>query len=257
MAFSVSAQPVDTLTYSHQSVRSIGIAFPALNYSFLSPLNHSGYALAFHSVRFREKPKYLNQIQLHSEFGLLYNDANDSYITSLSFRGDWSRHWNVTDKRRALRLLCGFSVGAGVDVYLKEDNTNNPLAYFFNLSASPSVLGKYRFRAGKATLELGQQIDVPIGSLVSSSGYSSSVPHGLTEEDADFFDAMRLVSFAGFNKYVGITTLDIIPSAEKRHQLPALRISYIFSGVNYDNNGMTIKSIDHLFMFGAIFRLFR
>ncbi len=252
-----TAQSTDTLVYRHQSVRSIGFAFPALNYSFLSPLNHSGYALSFHSTRFLEKAKSLSQFQVHSEIGLLYNDANDSYITTLAFRCGWSRHWNVTDKTYPLRLLVGASIDAGINVYLKEDNTNNPVAYFFDLSVSPSILAKYRFKSGVTGFEIGQQIDVPVGSLVSSSGYSSMLPYALTEDDANFFDAMQLVSYGSMKKCVGITTFDIIPPTEKRRKWPVMRISYIFSGMNYESNGLTVKSIDHVFLFGAIFHLFR
>ncbi len=253
----LSAQQVDSSTYSHRSVRSAGIAFPGLNYPLLSPLNHTGYAIGFHSTRFRERPKSLTQFQLHSEFGLLYNNVNDSYITSLSFRGNLSRHWNITDKTRPLRLLFGAAVDGGIDIYLKEDNTNNPMAYFFNLSLSPTALVKYRFRAGKTTLELGQQIDLPVGSLISTSDYSVSMPYALTEKEADFFDAMRLVSLNDLVKCKTISTLDIIPSAEKRRKLPVLRITYIFSGMKYTSNDVSIKSVDHIFLFGAIFNLFR
>ncbi len=253
----VKAQQTDTLVYAHQSVRSIGFAFPALNYSLLSPLNHSGYALAFHSTRFREKPKYLSQFHLHFELGILYNNANDSYITPLSFQSGWSRHWYVTDKAQPFRLLCGTGIDAGINIYLKEDNTNNPLAYFFNLSVSPSIMAKYRFNAGSTKFELAQQIDVPVGSLISSSGYSTILPYSLTEKDANFFDAIRLVSFDSFRKCRAVSSLDIIPSLDKRHKWPSLRVSYVFSGANYQNKDLTIKSIDHMILFGAIFHLFR
>ena len=253
----VAAQNADTLVYRNQSVRSVGVGFPSVNYPMLSPLNYSGYSLSFHSTRFRDKPKYLTQFQMHSELGLLYNDANDSYITTLGFNGGWSRHWYITDRTRPLRLMLGGGVDAGVDLYLKEDNTNNPLAYFFNISVSPGILVKYRINTGKTKFELGQQIDVPVGSLVSSSGYSTILPHELIEKDADFFDAMRLVSFGSLKKCMSITSLDITPSLEKRQNWPVFRISYMFSGMKYSNGDFTIKSVEHVILFGAIFHLFR
>ena len=253
----VAAQNADTLFYRSQSVRSVGFGFPVLNYSFLSELNHSGYALSFHSTRFREKPKHLSQFQQHFELGLLYNNANDSYITKLGFSGGWSRHWHATDRARPLRLLLGVGADAGVNVYLKDDNTNNPIAYFFNLSISPNLLLRYRFNINGTKIELGQQVDVPLGSLISSSGYSSGLPYGFIEEDASFFDAMRLESFGSLKKCVTITALDITPSLERRQKMPVFRISYIFSGMNYSDGDFLIKSVDHLFLFGMIFHLFR
>ncbi len=257
LACVLPAQTIDTLVYSHQLVRSVGVTFPSLNYPLLSPLNHSGYGLAFHSTRFHEKANYLNQFQTHLELGLLYNNANDSYITSLGFRGDWSRHWHVTDRSRAFRLLCGASFNGGIDIYLKEDNTNNPLAYFFSLSISPSMLAKYRFNIGKMTIDLGQQFDVPIGSLTSSSEYSTMLPHAFIEEDVSFFDALQLVSLGSYRKYVGITTVDIIPSLGKKKKWSSFRISYILTGMNYEQPDFMIRSVDHIIMVGAIFHLFR
>ena len=253
----VTAQNTDTLIYRSQSVRSVGFGFPTVNYSLLSSLNYSGYSFNFHSTRFREKPKHLTQFQIHSELGILYNDANDSYITTLCFNGGWSRHWLVTDRTRPLRVLLGGAADAGVDVYMKDDNTNNPVAYFFNLSLTPTLLFKYRFNIGKTQFEPGQQIDIPLFSLVSSSEYSSILPMGIAEEDARFFDAMRIVSFGSLKKCVTITTLDITPSQSQRQKWPVVRISYIFSGLNYSNGDFTIKSADHLILFGAIFHLFR
>ena len=253
----VEAQKVDTMYYRAQSVRLTGIGFPSLNYSLLSQLNHSGYSFNFHSTRFRENSKCLNQLQLHFELGLLYNNANDSYITTLGFHGGWSRHRYVTDRTQPLRLLVGASLDTGVAIYLKEDNTNNPLAYFFNLSISPDIFIRYRFNVRQTRLELAQQIGVPFGSLISSSDYSSGLPPALVEDDAHFFDAMRLVSFGSLKKYEATTTLDITPSVERRRKLPVFRISYMFSGMNYSNGDFTIKSTDHTVLFGLIFHLFR
>ena len=251
------AQNTDTLVYRYQSVRSVGLGFPALNYSLLSPLNHSGYSLNIHSTRFIVKPKHLTQFHMLSELGLLYNYANDSYITTLGFRGGWSRHWYVTDRSSPLRLLLGGDINAGVDIYLKEENTNNPLAYFFNFSVSPSVLVKYRFNMKKTKLELGQQIDFPAGSLVSSSGYSTMLPHGFTEKNASFFEALRFVSFGDLKKCIAVTSLDITPSLDRRQKCPVFRVSYMFSGMKYNNGDLTIKTADHVILFGAIFHLFR
>ena len=253
----VSAQNVDTMFFRSKSVRSAGVGFPVLNYSLLSNLNHSGHSLNFHSTRFNEKPKYLSQFKLHFELGVLYNNANDSYITSLSFRSGWSRHWHVTDRTHPLRLFLGGGLDTGADIYLKEDNTNNPLAYFFNFSLSPDILVKYRFTIRQTRLELGQQIDIPLGSLVSSSEYSSGLPFGIIENDVNFFDAMRLVSFGSLIKCMSITTLDITPSPERRQKWPVFRVSYMFSGMNYKNGDFTVKSADHVILLGAIFHLFR
>ena len=253
----VAAQNTDTLIYRSQSVRLVGFGFPTVNYSLLSSLNYSGYSLNFHSTRFCEKPKHLTQFQIHSELGILYNNANDSYVTTLCFNGGWSRHWHVSNRTRPLHLLLGGSADTGVDVYLKEDNTNNPLAYFFNLSLSPSLLLRYKFNIEKTQFKLGQQINIPFFSLVSSSEYASILPIGIAEEDANFFDAMKIVSFGSLKKCATITTLDITPSMEQRQKWPVVRISYMFSGMNYKNGDFTIKSAGHLFLFGAIFHLFR
>jgi len=252
-----TAQNDDTLFYRSQSVRSVGFGFPVLNYPFLSELNHSGYSFSFHSTRFRDKPDHLTQFHQHFELGILYNNANDSYITKLGFAGGWSRHWRVTDPTQPLRLFVGAGADMGVSIYLKDDNTNNPIAYFFNISLSPSILLKYRFNINETKIELGQQVDIPLGSLISSSSYSSGLPYAFTEEEASFFDAMRLVSFGSLRKFATITTLDITPSPERRQKMPVFRISYMFAGMNYSNGDFTIKSVDHLFLFGMIFHLFR
>jgi len=252
-----AAQNDDTLYYRSQSVRSVGVGFPVLNYPFLSELNHSGYSFSFHSTRFRENQDYLIQFHQHFELGMLYNNANDSYITKLGFAGGWSRHWLTTDRTRPLRLLLGVGADTGVNIYLKDDNTNNPIAYFFNLSISPNILLKYRFNINQTKIELRQQIDFPLGSLISSSDYSSSLPYGFTEKEASFFDAMRFVSFDSFKKCATITTLDITPSPERRQKMPVFRISYVFTGMNYSNGDFTIKSVDHLLLLGMIFHLFR
>jgi len=254
----VTAQNADTLYYRSQSVRSVGVGFPAINYSLLSPLNHSGYSLNFHSTRFLDKPEYLNQFRMHFELGLLYNYANDSYITTLGFNGGWSRHRYTGDRTRPLRLLLGLGADAGLNIYMKEDNTNNPLAYFFNLSVSPDMLVKYRWANSRKTrFEVGQQIFFPVASLISSSEYSSTLPYGFTEEEASFFEAMRFVTFDSFRKFVTITTLDITPSMEQRKKWPVFRISYMFTGMTYSNGDFAIKSADHVVLFGAIFHLFR
>ena len=252
-----AAQNTDTIYYRAQSVRSAGVGFPALNYSLLSQLKHSGYSFNFHSTRFREKPKYFSQLRLHFDLGLLYNNANDSYITTLGFHGGWSRHRHVSDRTRPLRLLLGAGLDSGVAIYLKEDNTNNPLAYFFNLSVSPNLLFKYRFNIRQTRFEIAQQIDVPFVSLVSSSDYSSGLAIGIIEKDANFFDAMRLTSFGSLKKCVTITTLDVTPSAQRRQKMPVFRVTYIFSGMNYRNGDFTIKSTDNMLLFGLIFHLFR
>jgi len=194
---------------------------------------------------------------MHSELGILYNNANDSYVTTLCFNGGWSRHRQVSDRMRPLRLLPGGGIDTGIDVYLKDDNTNNPVAYFFNLSFSPSLLLKYRFNIEKTQFDLGQQIDISLFSLVSSSEYSSVLPYGFTEADAKFFDAMRVVSFGSLKKCLAITTLDVTPSMVQRQKWPVVRVSYMFSGMNYNNGDFTIKSAGHLILFGAIFHLFR
>ena len=245
------------MIYRSQSVRSVGFGFPALNYSLLSSLNHSGYSISFHSTRFREKPEHLMQFHQHFEIGMLYNKANNSYITVLDFNGGWSRHWNITDRTRPLRVLLGGGIDAGVGIYLKDDNTNNPLAYFFNLSISPDILLKYRLNIKKTRIEIGQQIGVPLGSLISSSDYSSSLSPYLVEEDASFFDAMRLVSFGSLKKCATITTFDIAPPMARRQKWPLFRITYMFSGMKYSNGDFTVQSADHLFLFGTIFHLFR
>jgi len=245
------------MIYRSHSVRSAGFGFPALNYSLLSSLNHSGFSISFHSTRFREKPEHLTQFYQHFEIGILYNHANDSYITQLDFSSGWSRHWDVSDRSHPLRLLLGGGIDAGTGVYLKEENTNNPLAYFFYLSAAPNVLLKYRFKYKKTGMELGQQVNIPVGSLISSSDYSSSLPPYIVEKDANFFDAMRLVSLGSLKKCVTITTLDITPTLTQREKWPVFRITYIFSGMNYKNGDFTIKSADHLILFGTIFHLFR
>ena len=251
----VIAQNADTLIYVSKSVRSVGCGFPALNYSLLSPLIHTGYSANFHSTRFNEKPKHLSQLQIHSKFGFLYNNANDSYITSLGVNGGWSRHWFVSDRERPLRILIGAGADIGMDVSMKDDNTNNPMAYFFNISLSPDILFKYRFKINEIKFELGQQIDIPVVSLISSSDYSASLPLGIAEEEASFFDAMRLtVLFGSLKKCVTITTLDVKPSSGK---YPVFRISYIFSGMNYNNEAFTVKSADNILLFGIIFNLFR
>jgi len=194
---------------------------------------------------------------MQSQIGVLHNNANDSYITTLGFNGGWSRHWHVADRAQPLRLLSGFGVDTGASVYLKDENTNNPLAYFFNLSLSPNLLLKYCINTQKTRFELGQQIEIPFFSLISSSDYSITLPPGFFEEEASFFDAMRLVSFGSMKKFVAITTLDVTPSVERREKMPVIRITYFFSGLNYNNGDLTIKSVDHLILFGAIFHLFR
>ena len=253
----VAAQNADTMIYRSQSVRSAGLGFPVLNYSLLSLLNHSGYSANFHSIRFLDQSKYFTQFHLHFEIGMLYNNANDSYITSLGFRCGWSRHRYVTERTRPLRLLLGGGVDTGVDIYMKEDNTNNPLAYFFNLSASPDVLLKYHFATRQTRFELGLQIDLPLISIVSSSDYSSGLPYGFIESEANFFDAMRVVSFGSLKKCMTITTLDVMPSLERRQKWPVFRVSYMFSGMNYSNGDFKIKSADHVILLGVIFHLFR
>ncbi|MDR2037240.1 MAG: hypothetical protein LBQ60_04885 [Bacteroidales bacterium] len=251
------AQPADSSDYSHQLIRSAGVGLPRLNYPFLSPLVYSGVSLGVHTNRFRERTHALTQFHTQFEIGILYNKATDAYITSLTFRGQNSWHWYLTDKRKPLRLLLGGSVDTGVDVYLKEDNTNNPVAYFFNLSISPSLAGKYRFKIKNTGLELSQQIDVPLGSLISSSGYSSSLPGGLTEEDASFFEALKWASLGSYRKIMAMTTVDIVPSKERRKKWPVIRFTYIFSGRNYEKNAVKVESVNHIFFAGAMFRLFR
>ena len=253
----VAAQNVDTLIFHSHAVRSVGGGVSALNYSLLSPLKHSGYSLGFLSVRFREKPEYITQFKIHLEFGLLYNDANDSYITSLGVNSGWLRHWHVGDSELPLRLLVGAGADIGLNAYMKEDNTNNPMAYFLNLSVSPGILLKYRFTVKKARFDLGQQIEVPLGSLISSSDYSSSLPLGISEKEVNFIDAIRFVTFGSLKKCVTVTTVDITPFSQRRQRLPVFRINYTFSGMNYKNNDFTVNSAGHLIVFGAIFRLFR
>ena len=172
----------------------------------------------------------------------------------LGFNSGWSRHWYASDRTRPLRLLLGAGVDAGVNLHMKEDNTNNSMAYFFHLSLNPDIMVKYRwFNSQKTKFELAQQIYFPIGSLISSSEYSSTLPMGIAEKDASFFDAMRLVSLGSFKRCATITTLDVAPALNRRQKLPVFRISYIFSGMNYNNGDFAIKAADHLILFGAIF----
>jgi hypothetical protein len=252
---SVEAQNTDTLVFQSRFVRSVGLGFPTLNYSLLSPLNHSGYSLGFLSTRFREKQNHLNQFQIYSEIGTLYNHANDSYITLLGFDGRLSRHWRVTDNKFPFQFLPGAETDIGVNIYMKDDNTNNPMAYFFNLSIKPSILFRYGFKINDSRFELWQQFDFPLFSLVSSSAYSSSLPAGIAEDDASFFDAVRIASFGSLKKCTATTTLDISSSWQRHKRLPEFRITYTFSGMNYKNNDMTIKYANNMFLFGMIFYL--
>ena len=257
IACRVTAQGADTLIFQSRSVRSIGCGFPAVNYDLLSPLNHSGYSIGTVSTRFREQPGHIRRFQTYFGLGLLYNYANDSYLTTFSFNGALSFHWHITDPARALRLLLGGETDSGISAYMKDDNTNNPMAYFFNLSVSPTILVKYRFNINGSKFELGQQVSVPAGSLISSSDYSSSMPHGFTEQDANFFDATRIVSLGSFKKFSTSTTLDITSSFQQRKNMPDVRISWIFSGMNYNHNDISIKSVEHMIVFGVIYNLFR
>ena len=253
----VSAQNADTLIFQSKSIRSVGCGFPALRYDLLSPLNHSGYSIGFSSSRYREKPNHLTQFKTHLELGVLHNQANDSYITMLGFNGAWSKHWIISDRERPLLALAGFGTDVGLCAYMKDDNTNNPVAYFFNLSVNPGVIIKYRFKINGSIFELGQQIEMPFCSLISSSGYSSSLPYGIAEEDASFFEAMRFASFGSLKKCVTITTLDINSAWQQHKRFPNLRISYVFAGMNYRNNDFKIKSVNNMITFGAIFYLYR
>ena len=254
----VSAQNADTLIFQSYSVRTVGFGFPALRYDLLSPLNHSGYSLAFTSTRYREKPeKHLNQFKTHFELGVLYNYANDSYITLLGFDVSWSRHWYINDKTHPLRLMAGFSTDIGANAFLKDENTNNPLAYFFNLSISPGIIAKYPFKIKGTNINFFQQIDIPLVSLISTSDYSSTIPPGFLENELHFFDAMRIASLGSLIKCMTITTLDVNTSWQRRKRLPDVRINYIFSGMTYKNSDFAIKSANHMVVFGAIFHLFR
>ena len=253
----LSAQNNDTLKFKTQSVRLVGFGFPNVNYSLLSPLNYSGYSFNFDSNRFREKHEIFIQNHINTKLGLLYNDANDSYITSLGVNCGWSRHWRLNDKNRPLLILYGIGADAGIDAYMKEDNTNNPMAYFFNLSISPNILFKYRFNIKNTNLTLWQQIDLPLFSLVSSSDYASSLPSGLMEEDASFFDAMQLVSLGQLKRCLTTTCIDINSQRQQHKKMPVFRITYKFSGMNYNKSDATIKSAEHIFVFGAIFYLFK
>ena len=255
---SVLAQNADTLIFQSRTVRSVGGGFPTLNYPLLSPLNHSGYSIGFISTRLREKPEYLSQFQTHFEMGSLYNYANDLYITTLKFNGALSRHWQINDNStRPLSLFFGGTSDIGLNIFMKDDNTNNPLAYFFNISVSPGILAKYQFNINNSSFVLGQQIDIPFVSLVSTSDYSSSLPPPFLEKEANFFEAMRLVSVRSLQKCVIITTLEINTSLQQRKKFPVVRINYIFTGMNYKNRDLTIKSADHLIVFGVVFYLFR
>ena len=257
IAYRVEAQNADTLIFQSHSVRLVGLGFPELNYSLLSPLNHSGHSLAFRSIHFREKQEYLRQFQISAEIGALYNHANDSYITSLGINCSLSKHWHVSGKESQLQFMPGVGTDIGINIFMKDDNTNNPMAYFFNLSISPDILFKYSFDIGNSRFKLLQQFDIPLFSLVSSSDYSTSLPYGIIEKDASFFDAMHIVSFGSLIKCTATTTLDISSSWQRRNRLPDFRIIYAFSGMNYKNNNVTIKYANNMLLFGMVFYLFR
>ena len=125
------------------------------------------------------------------------------------------------------------------------------------LSAAGILFCIYRFIFKKIRFELGQQIEIPAGSLISSSDYSASLPLGFSEKEAGFSDVIRLVSFGSLTKCVTVTTIDVTPASEWRQKIPVFRISYTFSGMNYKNSDFTINSADHLIVFGAVFYLFR
>lgn len=252
-----AAQPTDTLLYRSQLVRSAGAGFPALNYALLSPLNHHGYSINFYSSRLRAKAQHINQFNQQFQIGVLYNQANNSYITQLSFSGGWSRHWPVAGHTSPMSLLVGAATTAGLNIYLKDDNTNNPIAYFFNLSAGPSLMLRYRLNIQKMRVELSQQAHIPIAALISTSGYTSSLPSGLSETEASVFDAMRTASLGRLRKCVTATTLDMIPSPARRAKWPVIRISYIFAGMNYRDGDITVRSVDHLLLVGTVVHLFR
>jgi hypothetical protein len=257
ITYRIKAQNTDTPVFQSHSVRLTGFGFPVLNYPLISPLNHSGYSIGFHSVRFRDKGDCSVQFQINSEFGLLYNNANDSYITMLNFSGIRSKHRYITDRAQPFNLLLGVGSNIGINIFMKDDNTNNPMAYFFNLSINPNILLKYRFKINNSSFELMQQIDFSLLSLISSSGYSSSLPYGITENDASFFDAMRFASLGSLIKCETATILDISSSWQQRKRLPVFRITYTFSGMNYKKNDMSIKYANNMFLFGIIFYLFR
>jgi len=257
IAYRVEAQNADTLIFQSHSVRLVGLGLPELNYSLLSPLNHSGLSFAFHSIHFREKQNYIRQFKISAETGALYNHANDSYITLLGVNCSLSKHWHVAGKESPLQFMPGAGTDLGINIFMKDDNTNNPMAYFFNLSISPGILLKYSFNIGESRFKLLQQIDIPLFSLVSSSDYSSSLPYGITEDDASFFDAIRIVSFVSLVKCTATTTFDISSSWQKRNRLPDFRIIYEFSGMNYKNNDVAIKYANNMFLVGMIFYLFR
>ncbi len=243
---------IDSSQYNPNLIRSLGFAFSGLKYPFLSPLYYSGYSFTAHSNRFRNHPKYLSQLQLHLEIGWLTNQSSESHIAPLSGQVEWSMHWYATNQKNKFRLLLGASADAGIYVFSKEDNVNNPFAYFFNLSLSPNIMAKYRFDIKNTHIELGQQLDVAALSLTSISGYSSSIPYAMIEEKTNFWEALNVVSFGKFLSYKGITSIDIIPNKAK---CPSFRISYIFSSMDYDKNSESMQYANQTFLFGVIFKL--
>ena len=254
---SVFAQNIDSLAFKAKSIRSAGIGFPALNYDLLSPLNHSGYSLGFTSSRFTEKKEHLNLFETYFRLGLLHNYANDSYITLLGYSASWTLFRYTTDPKKRLQIWLGASAEADINVYMKDDNTNNPVAYFFNISVTPALLIQYRFNIGSSKFEFRQNIGVPLFSLVSTSDFASSMPYGFAEEDASFFDTMHFASLGSLVKCVAITKLDINTAFQQRKNMPTFRISYRFTGLNYQHNDISIKSVDNMVVFGALFYLFR
>ena len=257
LLFNVTARDTDSLIFQSQSVRSVGMGFPALNYDLLSQLNHTGYSICFASTRFRDKPAHLTLIDTHFRLGILYNAANDSYITMLGFSASLTRYLYSTDASRSLRIMLGAVAQTGIDVFMKDENINNPVAYFFNISLNPSLLTTYRFNIRGSKFEIGQQFYVPLLSIVSTSDYSSSLPYGFIENDANFFDAMRFASFGSLVKFTTATIFDVNTSFQQREKLPVLRITYQFAGLNYNYNDISVKSAEHSLVFGAIFYLFK
>jgi hypothetical protein len=226
-----------------------GIGFSQQKISFLSPVFYNGFSLVGSSGKVKASHNRIASFSTAFNVDFNSNEHNNN-IYSFGFDLFYNKYYliNLKDYPKAYpNMFIGWGYWFDSDIYVKPDNTNNPLYYNLNNLFCLSFCLEKKFPKVKISYEL----NVPFAGIYSGSEYSSSLPYFITEKDASFFQAFDLGSFKKNTQMENKLNVDLKINTKKGFR--TIRIQYTLSGEKLLLNNNIKHNTFHVFKIGYLF----
>jgi hypothetical protein len=226
-----------------------GIGFSQQKISFLSPIFYNGFSIV--STKGKVKTTHNGITSFTNEFNVDFNsNEHNNKIYSFGFNLFYNKYYliNLKDYPKAYpNMFIGWGYWFDSDIFVKPDNTNNPLYYNLNNLFCLSFCLEKKFSKVKISYEL----NVPFAGIYSGSEYSSSLPYFITEKDASFFQAFDFGSFKKNTQMENKLNIDLKINTKKG--IRTIRFQYMLSGEKLFLNNNLKHNTFHVFKIGYLF----